>query len=277
LAPNFDPYQPYGPVVAGSCRVATWNVWGRFGDWTARQAGLLAELGPLVPDIVCLQECWETDTARQADQVGDALGLSHRIAAADWPTDEWRSGSAVLSRWPVVRGEVRRLPGAGAGAGVAMLAVLDGPRGQVRVFNAMLDYPLHGSGVRQAQVGQLLEFVADNQGRRDLTIVCGDLNASPDSDEIRLLNGRSRPPVDGLAWYDAWEVAGTGGPGLTWVNSNPLAAVSLLPDRRLDYIFSAWPRRGGVGHPVSAQLLGVAPHGGLEISDHYGVCADLRY
>jgi len=251
-------------------------VWGRFGDWSARQAGLLAALSSVTPDIVCLQESWETEEQRQVDLVGDALGLSHRAAVAGWPEDGWRSGSAVLSRWPVTSSEFRRLPGEGGAAGSVLLAVLDGPRGPVWVFNTMLDYPLHGSGVRQAQIRQLLAFVA-GQGRRDLTVMCGDFNAGPDSDEIRLLNGRSRPPVDGLVWYDSWELAGAGDPGLTWDNANPLAAVAMLPDRRIDYIFSAWPRRGGAGHPLSARLLGVRPRDGVEISDHYGVCADVRY
>ncbi|HEX4247106.1 MAG TPA: endonuclease/exonuclease/phosphatase family protein [Pseudonocardia sp.] len=276
MPPRFDPYQPYGQLAAGSCRIATWNVWGRFGDWAARQVGLLAELGEVTPDIVCLQESWETETQRQADVVGDALGLSHRAAVADWPEEGWRSGAAVLSRWPVTNSEFRRLPGDGEAPGSVLLAVLDGPRGPVRVFNTILDHPLHGSGVRQAQVHQLLAFVAD-QGRRDVTVVCGDFNAGPDSDEIRLIDGRSRPPVDGLVCYDAWEVAGAGGPGLTWDNLNPLAAMALLPGRRIDYVFSAWPRRGGAGHPLSARLLGAAPEGGVEISDHYGLCADLRY
>jgi hypothetical protein len=98
-----------------------------------------------------------------------------------------------------------------------------------------------------------------------------------DSDEIRLLTGRSQPPVPGMVFYDAWEVAGDGGPGFTWSNKNPLAAVSLLPDRRFDYVLSAWPRRGGAGHPVRCELLGVRSSQETQLSDHYGAAADLRY
>lgn len=51
----------------------------------------------------------------------------------------------------------------------------------------------------------------------------------------------------------------------------------MYPDRRFDYVLSAWPRRGGAGHPVRCQLLGVLPADQPQLSDHYGVLADLRY
>jgi hypothetical protein len=78
-------------------------------------------------------------------------------------------------------------------------------------------------------------------------------------------------------FYDAGEVAGDGTAGYTWSNRNPLAAIGLHPDRRFDYLFSAWPRPGGVGHPARCALLGVRPPDELQLSDHYGVVADLRY
>ena len=92
-----------------------------------------------------------------------------------------------------------------------------------------------------------------------------------------MLTGRSATAVPGLVVYDAWEVAGDGTPVITWSNRNPLAAVGLYPDRRFDHVFSAWPRIGGIGHPVSCELVGVRPPGGHQPSDHYGVLADLRY
>ena len=101
--------------------------------------------------------------------------------------------------------------------------------------------------------------------------------AGPDSDEIRMLTGRSATAAPGMVFYDAWEVAGDGSPGFTWSNRNPMAAVGLYPDRRFDYILSAWPRRGGVGHPTRCSLLGVRAPGEQQVSDHYGLAADLRY
>jgi hypothetical protein len=53
--------------------------------------------------------------------------------------------------------------------------------------------------------------------------------------------------------------------------------VALYPDRRFDYVLSAWPRGGGVGHPTLCRRLGVLPPDQPQLSDHYGVLADLRY
>ena len=114
-----------------------------------------------------------------------------------------------------------------------------GERGPIQLFAVMLDYPLDASAARQDQVRQLVRFVSEVVSRRDLVIVCGDFNAGPDSDEIRMLTGRAATAVPHLVCYDSWEVAGDGSPGYTWSNRNPLAAIGLLPDQRFDFIFSA--------------------------------------
>ena len=106
--------------------------------------------------------------------------------------------------------------------------------------------------------------------------MCGDFNAGPDADELRMLTGKAAPATPGLVFYNAWEIAGGGTPGYTWCNHNPLAAVAMYPDRRFDYVLSARPRRGGVGHPIRCQRLGVRPAGQPQLSDHYEVLADLH-
>jgi len=64
-----------------------------------------------------------------------------------------------------------------------MFALVEGPRGPVQVFNVMLDYPMHGSGVRQAQVRELAAFVAEVQSR-DTSLLCVVTSMpGPDSDE----------------------------------------------------------------------------------------------
>ena len=131
--------------------------------------------------------------------------------------------------------------------------------------------------VKPVYIRKLVRFVQEVSSRRDPVIVCGDFNAGPDSDEIRMLTGRAATAGPGIVFYDSWEMAGDGSPGYTWSNSNPLAAIGLYPNRRFDYIFSAWPRRHGVGHPVRCSLLGVRPPDQDQISDHYGLVAELRY
>ncbi len=48
-------------------------------------------------------------------------------------------------------------------------------------------------GERQQQVCEVGAFVAGVQRRPYPTIVCGDFNAEPDSDEIRMVTGKSDP------------------------------------------------------------------------------------
>ncbi len=275
---SFNQYEPYGPVVETTLRIVTWNVWGRYGHWAERQAGIEETLAAAAPDVVCLVESWSHRDATQAGLVAGRLGLEHSVFSGDRHEEDWVSGFGLVSRWPVTSYECRALPGdAGSGVGSALFALLDGDRGPVQLFMVMLDYPLDGSAVRQAQVRQLAGFISERARRRHLTVVCGDFNAGPDADELRMLTGRTAPVAPGLVFYDAWEVAGDGTPGHTWSGRNPLTAPAMYPDRRFDYVLSAWPRRGGAGHPVRCQRLGVLPADQPQLSDHYGVLAELRY
>lgn len=276
---SFDPYAPYGQLVESTIRIVTWNVWGRYGDnWKDRQAGIEDELIAASPDVVCFVEAWRQGDTSQPELVAERLGLPHHHFVGDWQQEDWVSGVGFVSRWPMSDPLTRPLrDDTGADFGQAVHVIVDGERGPIQLFIAMLDYPLDASTLRQAQARQLAIFVSEVTRRRHPTVVCGDFNAGPDSDEIRMLTGRSSTAVEGLVFYDAWEIAGDGTPGYTWSNDNPLAAIGLYPDRRFDYILSAWPRPGGTGHPVHCSLLGIRPPGQPQLSDHYGVLADLRY
>jgi endonuclease/exonuclease/phosphatase family metal-dependent hydrolase len=69
-------------LTALACRVATWNLWWRFGDWQARFEAIAAVLREAAPDVVGLQEV----------------------------------GNAVLSRWPVAGVAHADLPAPASGA-----------------------------------------------------------------------------------------------------------------------------------------------------------------
>lgn len=275
----FDPYAPYGPLAESTVRVVTWNVWGRYGDdWQRRQDGIVDELMNAAPDLVCLVEAWRHGETTQSALVAGRLGLPFHHFVGDWHQEDWVSGVGIVSRWPMSDPVRQPLRGEdGSGFGEAVHVVVDGERGPIQLFVAMLDYPLDASALRQAQTRQLAAFIAEVASRRHPTVLCGDFNAGADSDEMRMLTGRAAVAAPGLVFYDAWEIAGDGTPGYTWSNGNPLAAVGLYPDRRFDYILSAWPRLGGTGHPTHSALLGVRPPEQLQLSDHYGVMADLRY
>ena len=275
---SFDQYEPYGPVVETTMRIVTWNVWGRYGRWRERQAGIEETLATAAPDIVCLVECWSHPDAAQAELVAGRLELGHHVFAGDWPQEDWESGIGLVSRWPVTSHELLPLRGGDeSGTGSVLYALVAGDRGPIQLFVVILDYRLDASAVRQAQVRQLAGFIQERTRRHYPTVVCGDFNAGPDADELRMLTGKTAAVAPGLVFYDAWEIAGDGTPGHTWSNQNPLAAPAMYPDRRFDYVLSAWPRRGGTGHPTHCQRLGILPADQPQLSDHYGVLADLRY
>ena len=274
-----SPTTPYGPLIETRVRVVTWNLWGRLGDWQARAGPIARTLRHLAPDLVCLQEVWQEGDRNQAAVLAEELGMEHAFAA-DRTEDGIDQGVAVLSRWPLAEVERRALP---VPTGVprrtvALRTVVEGPRGAILLATThLVPYPPR-SGDRERQVHALVEFLAERHRQPPLTVLCGDFNATPGSDEIRLLTGLRPPAAAGWTFLDAWETAGDGSPGYTMAKTNPNTAPLLLPNLRWDYIFVSWPSGpGGAGHPVHAEVAGVDATAGVVPSDHYAVVAELRY
>jgi endonuclease/exonuclease/phosphatase family metal-dependent hydrolase len=269
------PPRSYGTLIETTVQVVTWNVWGRYGPWPEREAAIVATLRDAEPDLVVLSESWEKEGDSQCARLGGPLGLPHRAFSGITAEEDAAalSGVGILSRWPI-----REQAQLAFGEARVQYAEVAGPRGPIQVYGLVMDaWWFDESQARQDAVRSLLTYVHQRQDPQVPLIIAGDFNADPDSDEIRMVTGRTAAPAPGLSFYDAWEVAGGPRPGHTWSNANPWATQLLWPDRRIDYIFSAAPRRGGAGHPREAGLLGVEPAGPVQPSDHYAVQARLRY
>jgi endonuclease/exonuclease/phosphatase family metal-dependent hydrolase len=287
--------RPFCQPVAVTLRVMTWNVWWRFGPWQRRQAAIVAAIRAQRPDVVCLQEVWGSDppdrtldrrgVADQATWLAEQLDMHAVIAPSPW-FDGGTFTNAVLSRWPLSLLASEALPRDDGTPGHrrALAVSADTPWGPWPFVSTHLEYRFDASGLRCAQARRVLELVArvrDDPERSLPPVVGGDLNAVPDSDEIRLLTGRT-DGVAGVVMSDAWEQVGDG-PGHTWRRDNPYLAGSAWPDRRLDYVLVAWPRPKPLGNPIAAWLAGdVAvdtgddPGGGpVWASDHAAVVVDL--
>ncbi|HMK10931.1 MAG TPA: endonuclease/exonuclease/phosphatase family protein [Acidimicrobiales bacterium] len=267
---------PYGDLIDSRLRVVTWNLWGQFGPWERRQPAIVASIESLDPDIVCLQEVWSDPDSNMASIVADRLGFHDVFACND--DGPVHSGNAIVSRWSVLRSEWRPLPAGGEPdeRRTVVFAELEGPRGPIQVFCTHLNWRFDHSAVRQQQVRMIGTFIDERRPREYPPVLCGDMNAVPDSDEMRMLTGRAGVVAPNLVFHDAWEVAGDG-PGMTWSNDNPYAALVIEPSRRIDYVFAGWPRQGGRGHVERAEVVGTQPVEGVVPSDHYGVLAELRY
>ena len=152
-----------------SCRVVTWNLWWRFGDWQRRFEVITAVLRETAPDVVGLQEVWARGSG--ADPV-NAAGLLARRLGMHWAwvpspaPQRWQRkigdpsvafGNAVLSRWPVAGVAHADLPAPASGApdGRRVLhAALDTPAGRLPFFTTQLSAFPGRSGLRCAQVRQ---------------------------------------------------------------------------------------------------------------------------
>ncbi len=273
-------------------RIATWNVWGRYGPWAQRLAAITETLRRADADIVCLQEAWDHPGAgrNQAAELARDLGYEPPLYAhnLEWP-DGTRSGNAILARWPRARDGVLVLPRHATEPvetideegeeRLCLFAELDAPRGPIQVYCAHLSWRGDHSAVRRLQVAAIARWVKEQRPRTFPAVLCGDLNAPPDSDEIRMLTAKTAVPVPGVWFRDAWTyVHGEhGDPGITWSNDNPFAAASLDRETRIDYVMVGAPKGHGCGHVVDVSILGDEPIDGVYGSDHYGVVAALRY
>ena len=120
-------------------------------------------------------------------------------------------------------------------------------------------------------------------------LLCGDLNATAASDELRFLRGLHSLAGRRTHFQDAWlrrhdEPGRHAGPaeGITWSSDNhhtrPLRSLDL--DRRIDYVFVTTRKKDGRGtvHDCQVVLTERAGDGADAVcaSDHYGVCADVQ-
>lgn len=273
-----DEVGPYGELLETRLRVLSWNLWWRFGPWEARFPAIEATIRSLDPDVVCLQEVWgDADGSSSASRLAGSLGYEHAFAHR-LELDGVLFGNAILSRWPITSSEHWPLPARhdAEERRTLLFAELDGPRGRIQVFNTHLNWRFDHSDVRQEQVAYICERVESKRPRDFPPILCGDMNAPPDSTEMWMLNGRTTLPVPKLVFHDAWEMAGDGA-GHTWSNDNPYAALDLEVPRRIDYVYTGWPRAHGAGHVTSCLVVGQDAVDGVVPSDHYGVLAELRY
>jgi endonuclease/exonuclease/phosphatase family metal-dependent hydrolase len=268
-------------------RVATWNLWWRFGDWEARHRAIAAVLAELQPHIVGLQEVWADPDRSQVAMLAAELGMHWAYAASPVP-DRWQRrigddrvaiGNAVLSRWPITARAHRTLPAGGAPdeGRTVLYTRVDTPGGPVPFFTTQFNSAPEQSAVRCMQVAAVAAFVAEHVGAAYPPVVTGDLNAEPDSDEIRLLGGhKTAPAIPGLVLVDAWRYADPAAPAWTWDRRNPHVRASLEPSARIDYVLVGLPTVDSCGGVVTAKLFGDQPEGGVWPSDHAGVVAELR-
>jgi endonuclease/exonuclease/phosphatase family metal-dependent hydrolase len=217
-------------------RVLTWNVRWRFGaHWRQRQTGLLRTLRDADVDVVALQECWATSITSQAQEFADQLGLvSATFASPSLPpppnpieSDDHVGvdvGLGPLSRGAII--DLRQVPLPARHRGfqpLTIVAILAHPAGPLPVVVTCLEWEPAYTDDRIAQARTVVDLATDpSLDGPAPVIVCGDLNAAPDSPVLRPLHD---------ALIDVWS-AGEGSPAAVTVRSDhpyaPLEAEELI-------------------------------------------------
>jgi endonuclease/exonuclease/phosphatase family metal-dependent hydrolase len=260
-------------------RVLTLNLWHDQGPWPERRKRIQEWLDRLEPDLIGLQEVLRGPGVDQVGELFEGRGfhLDYGVARPGWRKPEIAFGNAVASRFPIRSREELPLADGGDGETRAALSVsVEAPFGEVAFTVTHLNWRFHHGAVRERQIVEVCDFARRRRPRKGFPpLLVGDLNADPESAEIRYAVGLQSLHGRSVHFRDAWRSAGDGGPGYTWSNRNPYAQPWLEPDRRIDYVLVGPPAASGAGHVERCAVVCDEPVGGVWPSDHFGVFAEL--
>jgi endonuclease/exonuclease/phosphatase family metal-dependent hydrolase len=272
---------------AATARFVTLNVLhgGPLSGWTGkdshleRRLDLVTEaLRALDADVIALQEAsWSRSRGDVASRLAGRLGLNHayapssmRLFDTSWfnraaaALMDFSEGPAILSRFPIARTEVHKLPRCGRRLDPRVLLHVElvTPAGMLPVFST------HTSG-HACHAEAVAAIVRDRRG--DLPgVLMGDFNAVESSAAISGL-------LIEAGLVDAFRAKNPDASGFTvW---QPVTVPERRAFRRVDYVLMA-PGRLFPGAVVDSRVVvdepGLLPDGNpIWPSDHYGVLADL--
>jgi endonuclease/exonuclease/phosphatase family metal-dependent hydrolase len=266
-------------VSSETWRVVTLNIWNRQGPWGQRLPLVRDGLAALDADVIGLQEVLGfPGMPSQADEIAAGTGWHvHHVPA--WHLGGGLTfGNAILSKHPLADMQSLPLPSPpGLDTRTVAFARVLLPHGPMPVFVTHLTFQLHLGHARIEQVRALAEHVKTLAPVDEPPpVVMGDLNADPDSDEMRFLRGLT--PLGGTSVYfaDCWIATGAEGPGYTYDRRNTYALRSREPSRRIDYIYVRGPDRSLRGEPLACRLALTEAVDGVWPSDHFAVVADIH-
>src|SRR5690606_4459126 len=155
------------------------------------------------------------------------------------------------------------------------------PAGDCPVFVTHLSWRFHHGFARLEQLRFILDRVEALCPASSALppLLIGDMNAEPDSDEMRHLRGLHTIDGKSVFYSDAWVYAASG-PGYTFDRENHYAALAGEAPRRIDYLYVRAMEEHRRTEWLSARLAFThgerTAQGPIWASDHFGVFAELR-
>lgn len=243
-------------------KVLTLNTWHKSGPWQERWRVILEGVRQLQPDVIAFQEVFDV---AWRDTIADRAGFRYRALPGSTA-----SGLVLLSRLPILSSELytlsTRSPLEDCNRYI-LWAEVAWQGAALHLFDTHLSWHPQDQATRKAQVGELGRRMSE-KGAAD-KLLMGDLNATPESEEIGRLLYETR-------LTDTFAAMNPSQAGTTWDRRNLFTSEQkpATPDRRIDYIFAAGNRL--VRALSSCRVVFDAPGpNGVFASDHYGVLAEF--
>ncbi len=142
------------------------------------------------PDIVGLQEvdslCDRSGKVDQMKRLAEITGMHHAFVR-HFPYQGGAYGLGILSKYPILKTESKKLKllkEGPNGNSVSMLFATVKLRGRKKIMFVTAHYSASDKATRQSQVKETLRYLSGNPLP---VLFTGDLNATPDTDEIQVL------------------------------------------------------------------------------------------
>jgi endonuclease/exonuclease/phosphatase family metal-dependent hydrolase len=231
-------------------RIACYNIHHGAGvDGALDLARVATQLERREADVIGLQEVdrhWSerSDRLDQAAWLGERLDMAYvhganlDLAPPEPGLPRRQYGTAFLSKWPILSWRNTLLPWESGTEQRGLLEITVDFRGAVLRFgNTHLQHRAQDAALRLAQAQRVVQLLGPAPSG---TFLVGDLNAEPDTPEVKAV-------ADLLP--DAWDAVGRP-PGYTYPAENP--------QFRIDYVFGspeAMPLRGQVTTTLASDHL----------------------
>ena len=245
------------------------------------------EIHRLRPDLISFQEAlWHDKSQDQARQILGELSYE-TVHQFELQSPDRPYGTAIASRFPIVRSDLVKLPSTSRGQGfpralqTAEIEVPE-PVGRVLLLNPKPHYEPHMELEREMQAVAVADYIDRNADPNGFPpLIAGDLDATPPASSMRFLTGLKSLHGRSTCFIDAWIASGNTDPGHTWSCDNDFTREladrlfgSSRVRRRIDYVLVGSPLLyKGFARTRDCQVVLDQPRDGIWASGHFGLLA----